>query len=218
VTVIDVKELLRELHEEPYEKIVIRAPHSGKVEFVTSEPGARVVGPSGTWKEVSGTLLARLERESVKKPLYAPQKGEVMSLAEVQSGQFVQAGQELMTIRHYLTREEVIGRILRRSLSLFPAPEKGKYYFFPDVDIKIKTKGSQSVHVEDGMELFILSRMKRETALRYSGPAGIIYAVYFETNDSVDRGSPLIGVCPESQLGQIQEVVSRVQSDWEERD
>jgi hypothetical protein len=48
--VIDVKELLRELREEPYEKIVIRAPHSGKVEFVAEEPGVRVVGPSGTWK------------------------------------------------------------------------------------------------------------------------------------------------------------------------
>lgn len=141
-----------------------------------------------------------------------------MALGEVGNGQFVQAGQELMTIRHYLTREEVIARILRRSLSLFLAPEKGKYYFFPDVDIKVKTKGSQSVHIEDGMELFILSRMKRETSIRYSGPAGIIYAVYFETNDSVDRDSPLIGVCPEDQLGQIQEVVSRVQSDWEERD
>lgn len=215
---IDVKELLRELREEPYEKIVIRAPHSGTVEFVASEPGVRVVGPGGTWKEVPGTLLARLEREQVKRPINAPQKGEVMSLGEVQNGQFVQAGQELMTIRHFLTKEEVIARILRRSLSLFPAPEKGKYYFFPEVDIKIKTKGSQTVHVEDGMELFILSRMKRETSVRYSGPAGIIYAVYFETNDSVDRDSPLIGVCPESQLGQIQEVVSRIQSEWEERD
>jgi acetyl/propionyl-CoA carboxylase alpha subunit len=216
--VIDVKELLRELREEPYEKIVIRAPHSGKVEFVASEPGVRVVGPGGTWKEVPGTLLARLEREQVKRPINAPQKGEVMSLGDVQNGQFVQAGQELMTIRHFLTKEEVIARILRRSLSLFLAPEKGKYYFFPEVDIKIKTKGSQTVHVEDGMELFILSRMKRETSVRYSGPNGIIYAVYFETNDSVDRDSPLIGVCPESQLGQIQEVVSRVQSEWEERD
>lgn len=215
---IDVKELLRELREEPYEKIVIRAPHSGKVEFVTSAIGTKVIGPSGTWREKPGTLLVRLEREKNKKPLHAPQKGELMSLAELQPGAFVQSGQELMTIRHYLTREEVIARILRKSLSLFLAPEKGKYYFFPEVDIKVKTKGSQSVHVEDGMELFILSRMKREASVRYSGPSGIIYAVYFETNDSVERDSPLIGVCPEDQLGQIQEVVSRVQSDWEERD
>ncbi len=215
---IDVKELLRELREEPYEKIVIRAPHSGKVEFVTSEIGTQVVGPSGTWKEKPGTLLVRLEREKNTKPIFAPQKGEVMALAALENGQFVQAGEELLTIRHYLTREEVIGRILRRSLFLFPAPEKGKYYFVPDVDIKVKTKGSQTVHVEDGMELFILSRMKRETAVRYVGPAGIIYAVYFESNDSVDRDSPLIGVCPEDQLGQIQEVVRRVQTDWEERD
>lgn len=215
---IDVKELLRELREEPYEKIVIRAPHCGKVEFVVSAPGTKVIGPSGTWKEKAGTLLVKMERERNVKPLYAPQKGEVEAFADLQEGAFVQAGQELMTIRHFLTREEVIERILRRSLSLFPAPEKGKYYFVPEVDIKIKTKGSQSVNVEDGMELFILSRMKRETSIRYSGPAGIIYAVYFESNDSVDRESPLIGVCPEDQLELIQDVVRRVQSDWEERD
>jgi hypothetical protein len=89
----------------------------------------RVVGPSGTWKEVPGTLLARLEREKVKRPLFAPQKGEVMSFGDVQNGQFVQAGQELLTIRHFLTREEVIARILRRSLSLFLAPEKGNTIF-----------------------------------------------------------------------------------------
>jgi biotin carboxyl carrier protein len=216
--VVDVKTLLQELREEPYEKIVIRAPHAGTVEFVSSTPGTRVVGPSGTWKEKPGTLLIRLEREKNKKPIYAPQKGEIMALADLKPGEFVQAGQELMTIRHYLTREEVIGRILRQSLFLFLAPEKGRYYFIPDVDIKIKTKGSQSVAVEEGLELFILSRMKRETAIRYTGPSGIIYAIYFDTNDSVERESPLIGVCPEDQLGQIQEVVSRVQSDWEEQD
>lgn len=215
---IDIRELLRELREEPYEKIVIRAPHSGKVEFVVTEPGVQVAAPSGTWKEKPGTLLVRLEREHNKKSLFAPQKGEIMSFADIKNGQFVQAGQELLTIRHYLTREEIMTRILLRALFLFRAPEKGKYYFFPDVDIKIKTKGSQTVHVEDGMELFILSRMKREVTVRYSGPAGIIYAVYFETNDSVDRDNPLIGVCPGDQLSQVQDVVRRVQSDWEERD
>lgn len=215
---IDVKELLRELREEPYEKIVIRAPHSGVVEFVTTEPGSKVFGPSGTWKEIPGTVLASLEREKAKKNLCAPQQGEIMALGAVNSGQFVQAGQELMTLRHYLTRDEVIARILRGALFLFQAPEKGKYYFTPDVDIKVKTKGSQSVHINDGMDLFILSRMKRETAIRYNGPAGIIYAVYFEGNASVDRDSPLIGVCPEDRLNQIQDVVRRVHSDWEERD
>lgn len=215
---VDVKALLQELRAEPYEKVVIRAPHAGTVEFVSTVPGTRVVGASGTWKEKPGTLLAYLEREKNKKPIYTPQNGELMALADLAPGEFVQAGQELMTIRHYLTREEVIGRILRRALFLFLAPEKGKYYFVPDIDIKIKTKGSQSVPVAEDMELFILSRMKRETAVRYMGPSGIIYAVYFNTNDSVERGSPLIGVCPEDQLGQIQEVVRRVQSDWEEQD
>jgi len=66
--------------------------------------------------------------------------------------------------------------------------------------------------------MFIVSRMKRETPLSYSGPEGMIYAVYFQQGDNVDGGQPLIGVCPESQLTLIQDVVSRVQGEWEERD
>lgn len=38
--------------------------------------------------------------------------------------------------------------------------------------------------------------MKREMPLYYTGPDGLIYTVYFEHNENVDAGSPLIGVCP----------------------
>jgi hypothetical protein len=214
--VLDFKKLLQEVKEEPYEEIVVRAPHTGTVKFVVGETGTKVNGVSGTWKEVPGTLLANLEREKNKKPLHAPQKGEVVEFFDVRDGDFVEAGTPLLKIRHFLTKDEVIQIILQKALFLFPAPEKGKYYFVPDIDAKIKSKGCRSVRVHPGEEVFILSRMKRETQVRYQGPAGLIYTVYFQSNESVDREAPLIGVCPEDQLGHIEEVVSRIQSEWEE--
>lgn len=215
---LDFKKLLQEVKEEPYEEIVVRAPHTGTVRFVVTEVGTKVDGVSGTWKELPGTLLAHLEREKNRKSLHAPQKGEVVEFFDVQDGDFVEAGTPLLKIRHFLTKDEVIQIVLQKALSLFVASEKGKYYFVPEIDAKIKSKGCRSVRVQPGEELFILSRMKRETQIRYEGPAGIIYTVYFQSNDSVDLGAPLIGVCPEDQLGHIEEVVSRIQSEWEEVD
>ena len=68
------------------------------------------------------------------------------------------------------------------------------------------------------MDLFIVSRMKREKPLAYNGPDGILYAVYFSYDQNVDAGQPLVSVCPESQMDMIRDVVNRVQSDWEERE
>ncbi len=213
---MDVKEILRRLHASPYEEISVRAPHCGVARFAILDTGARVQGPSGTWREKPGTVIVRLEREGAVRPIEAPQGGEITFVAAHKDGTFVQAGEELARIRHFLTKEEVLHRILREALHLFPAPEKGKYYFTPDVDIKIKAKGCRSLRVEEGMELFIFSRMKRETTLRYSGPAGIVYAVYFAGGDSVDAGAPLIGVCAEHELPAIEDVVARVHGEWEE--
>lgn len=215
---LDVKELLEDIKASPYEEIVIHAPHSGTVSFALKEPGARVVGPAGTWKEKPGTLLATLERERNKKSICAPLKGEVERVDLALDGRFVEAGEPLLTIKHYLSKDEVISLLLKKTLSLFQAPERAKYYFVPDVDKKIKVSGPRSVRVQEGMELFIVSRMKRETPLAYSGPEGLIYAVYFQHDQNVDSGQPLIGVCPESQAAVIQDVVNRVQSEWEERD
>ena len=106
--------------------------------------------------------------------------------------------------------------LLRESLSLFRAPERAKYYFVPEIDKKVKISGSRTVSVQDGMELFIASRMKREVPLCYSGPEGIIYEVYFKQNENVDTGSPLIGVCPPDQRTAIEDVIARVQMEWVE--
>jgi biotin carboxyl carrier protein len=215
---LNVKEMLEELNASPYEEIEIKTPHTGVVEFVGLSQGDRVSGPSGKWHERPGTLLAHLTREKNKKAICATQKGQVMDIRTELQGAFVEAGVRLMTIRHFLSKEEVISRILKKALHLFNAPERAKYYFVPEIDAKIKAGGEQSVKVREGLEMFIVSRMKRETPLAYTGPEDMIYAVYFQQGDNVDGGQPLIGVCPESQLSLIQDVVNRVLGEWEERD
>ncbi len=213
---MDVKELLEEMKASPYKVVEVRAAHTGIVEHVVDKPGVSVSGPTGTWKEIPGTLLANLEREHNKKPVRATLKGEVEEVFTEHNGKFVEEGTLLYTIRHYLTKDEVIAAILKKTLSLFNAPEQAKYYFVPEVDSKIKSSGDSSLKIHDGMDLFIVSRMKRESLLSYSGTDGLIYAVYFKHNTSVAAGEPLIGVCAEEQLPVIQDVVARVKSEWKE--
>lgn len=213
---LNIKELLDEVKASPYKEILITAPHTGVVEFAGLKKGDQVHGRRGEYKEKPGSLLAHLTREKNKKSITAPEKGEVQSVRTELEGKFVEAGETLATIRHFLTRKEVIERVLKEALHLFRAPERAKYYFVPEVDQKLKVSGKRSVKVYEGMEMMIVSRMKRETPLSYSGPEGIIYSVYFGRGDNVDEGQPLIGVCPEDQLTVIQDVVARIQSEWEE--
>ena len=215
---LDVTALLEEIKASPYEELHIRAPHTGTVTFPDIKEGQRVHGPQGMWKEKPGSLLVTIEREHNPKPICAPQKGEVRKVCRELQGQFVEAGTLLLTLRHFLTRDEVQQKILKRALYPFVAPERAKYYFTPDVDKKVRASGSRAVNVSEGMELFIMSRMKREAPLHYAGPAGVIYAVYFKHTDNVDAGQPLIGVCPPDQLSAIEEVVMRVQTEWQEKD
>lgn len=215
---LNIKELLDKVKASPYREIEVCAPHTGVVEFAGLKQGDTVRGPGGDYKEKPGTLLAHLSREKNRKPILAPEKGEVEVVHLKHEGRFVEAGEPLMTIKHYLTRKEVIELILKEALFLFRAPERAKYYFVPEVDQKLKVSGKRSVKVYEGMEFLIVSRMKRETPLAYTGPEGIIYSVYFGRGDNVDEGEPLIGVCPEDQLTVIQDVVARIQSEWEEEE
>ena len=215
---INISSLLDEIKASPYREIVIRTPHTGRVTFAGLTQGDKAVGPQGQWKEKPGTLIATLERERNPKPICAPEKGEVSIVHSNLEGQFVEAGTPLAVLRHMLTKDEVQGIILQKTLHLFRAPERAKYYFTPDVDKKIRAADAQSVAVRDGMELLIMSRMKREVPLVYSGPAGVIYAVYFTYNENIDAGAPLIGVCQQDQLPAIQEVIMRVQTEWTEKD
>ncbi len=213
---LDVTALLEEIKASPYEEKLICTPHTGTVSFAALEENSPVVGPQGMWKEKPGSLLVTIEREHNPKPIYAVEKGQVCAIHKELEGQFVEAGTPLLTLRHYLTKDEVQQKILKRTLHLFEAPERAKYYFTPEVDKKIRASGSRAVSVQEGMELFIMSRMKREAPLFYSGPAGVIYAVYFKHTENIDAGQPLIGVCPPDQLAAIEEVVLRVQTEWRE--
>lgn len=216
---LDVSKLLEEIQASPYVEIVVNAPHSGILTFPEGiKAGSRVIGPHGLWKEKEGTLLATIEREKNPRPIYCAEKGEVTLVRDELSGSFVQAGTELMRLRHYLSKDEVLAVILKKALHLFLAPERAKYYFIPSVDVKVAKTGPKSVTVHDGKDLFIMSRMKRESPLAYTGPEGVIYAVYFSHNENMDAGQPLIGVCPPDMVNSIEEVVMRVQTEWREEE
>ena len=216
----DVTNLLEEIKRSPYEEQEICSPHTGVVQFAEGvAPGVRVEGPdSGVWPEKRGTLLLTIERERNVKSIHAPRKGEIVAVSEQCGGRFVEAGEPLLRIRHYLSRDEVIDILLKRALYQFVAPERAKYYFLPELDLKIKASGSRSVKLRDGDEVFIMSRMKREAVLPYRGPEGVIYAVYFQPNEIVDADRALIGVCPPDQLPLIQDVVARVHLEWSEQE
>jgi len=215
---LDVTRLLEEIKASPYEEVDILAPHTGVVTFAGLAVGDKVHGPVGTWKEKPGSLLATLERESNKKPIHAHERGEVISVQTELADRFVEAGQPLVRLRHYLSKDEVLALLLKKALHLFLAPERAKYYFTPEIDLKVKASGSRTVTVRGGMELLIMSRMKREAPVHYAGPDGVIYAVYFTHTENIDAGQPLIGVCPPEQLPLIEDVVVRVQTEWEERE
>jgi biotin carboxyl carrier protein len=213
---LDISKLLDEIKSSPYREITITAPHTGKIAFAGIEPGDQVRGPQGPWKEMPGTKLCTLERERNPKPVRAPENGEICRVHKELDGCFVEAGTPLAVLRHMLTRDEVQRIILQKTLYLFPAPERAKYYFTPEADKKIRASDARSVTVRDGMELFIMSRMKREVPLSYTGPDGIIYEVYFKYNENLDAGSPLVGICPQDHLPVIQDLLVRVQMEWTE--
>ena len=215
---VDIAALLEEIKSSPYRDIDVLAPHTGIVTFSELKPGDKVHGPLGQWHEKPGTQIAVIERERNPKPINAPERGEIRLMNRELEGKFVEAGTTLAVIRHPLLRSEVERIILQKALHLFRAPERAKYYFTPEVDKKIRAADARSVLVRDGMELFIMSRMKREAPLAYTGPEGVIYAVYFTYNENMDAGAPLIGVCPLDHLATIQEVIARVRTDWIEKD
>ena len=212
----DIAEVLESLKAEPYTENLVCAPHSGVITFADIEEGVRVNGFSGTWKEIPGTHIATITREKNPRKVLANERGVLQKVYRELDGAFVEAGTPLAVIRHYLTRQEVVSRLLKESLYAFCAPERAKYYFTPDIDTKVKMLGCRTVTIHDGMELFIVSRMKREVPLCYNGPTGIIYDVYFDQQKNVDAGTPLIVVCPPEQQSAVEDVVARVQSEWNE--
>ncbi len=212
----DIKfdEIIDKYRSDPYEYEEILTPHTGQVKFKVNE-GDPVDGPSGKWHHNPGTLLYILNRENNPKPMHSQTNGEVTSLQENLEGQFVEAGERLMTIKHPLKKREIIESVLQNVLYLFPAPEKAKYFFSLDIQARLDKQGEKAVYIEPGEEIFTMSLMKRDTPIYYTGEAGIIHSVYFTPGVSVNQGKALIGVCPREKLPLIQKIITHVKAEWD---
>ncbi len=213
---IDFDEILAKYHSDPFEYVDIFAEHTGKVRFLIEE-GNEVEAVSGEWKHIPGTPLFEITRERNPKKITATTNGVVSSLCAEHEGRFVEAGEKLMTIRHPLKKKEIIERILQEVLYIFPAPERAKYFFSLDIQSRIEKQSAREVSVKAGDEIIIMSLMKRDTPVYYSGESGVIHSVYFQPGISVDQGAPLIGVCPTDKLPLIKKIITKVKADWDQQ-
>ncbi|MFZ5760017.1 MAG: hypothetical protein ACOY4H_12215 [Thermodesulfobacteriota bacterium] len=211
---IDYEEVLRAYRTDPYGYVDICTSHTGQVRFHV-KPGDTVEGTTGKWHHIPGTTLCVVTRERNNKPIIATLNGVVSFLRDDLEGQFVEAGEKIITIKHPLKKREIIEQILRKVLLPFTAPERAKYFFSMEIQARIEKFGQRSVSVKPGEELFTMSLMKRDTPVYYQGPAGIIHSVYFQPGVSVDQGEPLIGICPPDKLPLIEKIITRVKAEWE---
>ncbi len=215
---LNLNDLLRQYRADPYEYFNVVSPHTGIVTFKVKE-GDLVKGPSGKWHQKPGTLLFYLERERNQKPVYATGEGEVCKIDYQFDGKFVEAGQPLISIRHKLSKEEIIDRILTKVLYIFAASQKARYFLAPEIANKIEGLSESSkaiIEVKPGDEIITMSLMKRDTPVIYDGPEGVIYKVYFNSGQMVEENEPLIGVCPPDKLPFVKRVIERIKTEWED--
>jgi len=211
---IHFDEILGQYRSDPYNYVDMHTVHTGTVRFLVEE-GAEVEGASGEWMHKPGTRLYEMNRERNTKIITSKTNGTISSVCSELDGQFVEAGEKLLTIRHPLKKKEIIEGILQEVLFLFEAPERARYYFSMDIQSRIDRKGARSVFIQPGDEIITMSLMKRDTPVYYTGEPGIIHSVYFTPGDSIDQGQPLIGVCAEEKLPVVQKVITRVKAEWE---
>lgn len=214
---IDFDEILGKYHSDPYEYVDIYASHTGKIHFLVQD-GDEVDSVSGEWMNIPGTSLFEITRERNPKKITATTNGVISSLCVELEGKFVEAGEKLLTIRHPLKKKEIIESILKEVLYIFPAPERAKYFFTMDVQSRVDKKNGREISVKPGDEIIIMSLMKRDTPVYYSGEQGVIHSIYFKPGVSVDQGAPLIGVCPSDKLPLIQKIINKVKADWDKKD
>ncbi len=211
---IHFDEIIGKYRSDPYDYVDMYAVHSGLVRFLV-EDDAEVNGVSGEWQHIPGSSLYEITRERNPKVITSKTNGVVSSINKEADGQFVEAGTKLLTIRHPLKKKEIIESILQEVLFLFVAPERARYYFSMDIQSRIDQKGARSIVIKPGDEIITMSLMKRDTPVYYSGEPGILHSIYFKPGDSVDQGTPLIGVCAEDKLAVVQKIITRVKAEWE---
>jgi hypothetical protein len=211
---IDFDELLSKYKADPFDYVVVFGVHTGRVSFKVVE-GEEVNAASGEWLQIPGTRLYEINRERNPKIIAAQTNGTVAQINTEFDGQFVEAGEKLMTIKHPLKKKEIIENILKEVLLLFPAPESAKYFFAMDIQSRIEKKGARAVTIEPGEEILTMSLMKRDTPVYYNGQQGVIHSIYFKQGVSVAQGEPLFGICAPEKLALIQKIITRVKADWD---
>lgn len=210
---INFDEILNKYRSDPYEYVDVHSPHTGRINFQVKK-GDAVEGVSGDWQHIPGTKLYILTREKNPKPAHSTTNGVVSFIREELDGQFVEAGEKLLTIRHPLKKKEIIEAILQKVLFLFKAPVRAKYFFSLDIQARIEKLGERGVSIEPGDEILTMSLMKRDTPVYYEGEPGIIHSVYFKPGVSTEEDEPLIGICATDQLPFIQKIISHVKAEW----
>ena len=211
---IDFDELLSKYKSDPFDYVDVLAVHTGRVSFKVVE-GEEVNASTGEWQQIPGTALYEINRERNQKIISAQTNGTVAQINTEFDGQFVEAGEKLMTIKHPLKKKEIIENILKEVLILFPAPETAKYFFAMDLQSRIDKKGARAVTVDPGEEILTMSLMKRDTPVHYNGQRGVVHSIYFKQGVSVAQGEPLIGICAPEKLPLIQKIITRVKADWD---
>jgi acetyl/propionyl-CoA carboxylase alpha subunit len=211
---IDFDELLSKYKADPFGYVDVFAVHTGRVSFKVVE-GEEVNAARGEWLQIPGTRLYEINRERNPKIITAQTNGTVARINTEFDGQFVEAGEKLMTIKHPLKKKEIIENILKEVLLLFSAPETAKYFFAMDIQSRIEKKGARAVAIEPGDEILTMSLMKRDTPVYYTGQSGVIHSIYFQQGISVAQGEPLLGICAPEKLPLIQKIITRVKADWD---
>ena len=211
---IDFDAIISKYRSDPFEYLDVHTLHTGQVRFKVRKD-AEVEGPTGEWHHIRGTLLYEMLREGNQKKIFATSNGVVSFIRDDLEGQFVEAGEKILTIRHPLKKREIIENILRQVLEPFNAPERAKYFFSLDLQAKIDKYGQRSVSIQPGDEILTMSLMKRDTPVYYAGEPGIIHSVYFQPGVSVAQGEPLLGICSKEKLPYIQKIITRVKAEWE---
>ena len=118
---IHFDEILSRYRSDPFDYVDMYAVHTGEVRFIAEE-GTEVEGLTGEWKHIPGSSLYEITRENNNKVITSQTNGIVSSLRNELDGEFVEAGEKLMTIKHPLKKKEIIESILQEVLFLFPAP------------------------------------------------------------------------------------------------
>jgi hypothetical protein len=211
---LNFDEIINKYRSDPYDYVDVHTAHTGRVNFHIDE-GSEVKGPSGQWKHRPGTLLYEITREKNLKTVNSLTNGIVSSLRKELDGNFVEAGEKLMTIKHPLKKKEIIENILQGVLFLFRAPERAKYFFSLEIQARMDKKDDRQVTVSPGEEIITMSLMKRDTPVFYSGEPGIIHSVYFQPGVTIEQGAPLIGVCAPEKLPLIQKIINHVKAEWD---